>query len=262
MVFSFSPAGHRGDQNSLLNRLNSTFYILSVKEWNLDFLLHFFLWTPIKMMGRKLNFLTTRTAIILLPLVFFGGWSYSTFLGDHSFNGIIFLPHLFSIIGLLLLLKAFTERGRALRAWFFIFGGQLFIAAAITLLNENFGAHQIILYLSGSGVSVVGGFLCLKKIEGSESNIQLDQFHGYAYEHPKLAFLFLLSCLGLVGLPITPTFIGIDLVFSHIDKKEKILLIFTSMSFVIIEIAVLRIYSRIFLGQHKKTYHAIAYKSS
>jgi len=262
MVFSFSPGGKQREQKGFLGKLQSTFYVLSVKEWNLDLLLHHFIWRPIKLMGRKLNFLTTRTAMILLLFVFFGGWSYSTFLGDHSFNGVIFLPHLFSIIGLMLLLKAFSERGRALRAWFFIFGGQLFIATAITLLNENFGLHQIILYLSGSSVSAAAGFFCLKRMEATENDIHLDQFHGYAYEHPKVAFLFLISCLGLVGLPFTPTFIGIDLVFSHIDKKQEILLIVTSMSFIIIEIAALRIYSRIFMGQHKKTYHAIAYKSS
>jgi len=262
MVFSFSPNTRRIGSNAFLNSLKNTFFILSVKEWNLDFILHRFMWKPLKMAGKKLDFLTSGSSIILLALAYLSGWAYYAFASESGFDASTFLAHVFSVIGLMVILKAFSERGSALRAWSFIFAGQLFITVAITLLNENFGIHQIILYLSGSSVSAVGGFFCLKRIEGFENTLQLDQFHGYSYEYPKVAFLFLVCCLGLVGLPFTPTFIGIDLVFSHIGKQDEILLTFTAMSFVIIEIAALRIYSRIFLGQHKKTHHAIAYKSS
>jgi NADH:ubiquinone oxidoreductase subunit 5 (subunit L)/multisubunit Na+/H+ antiporter MnhA subunit len=74
--------------------------------------------------------------------------------------------------------------------------------------------------------------------------------------------VFLIACLAFVGLPFTPSFIGIDLLFSHIHKHEYALLIFTAINFLVIEIAVLRIYARVFLGQHIKQTHPIAYKSS
>jgi formate hydrogenlyase subunit 3/multisubunit Na+/H+ antiporter MnhD subunit len=77
-----------------------------------------------------------------------------------------------------------------------------------------------------------------------------------------IGFIFLVSCLGIIGLPFTPTFIGIDLLFSHIHKHEEILIIFTAFSFIFVELAILRIYARVFLGQHKKAYHPIAFKSS
>jgi len=63
-------------------------------------------------------------------------------------------------------------------------------------------------------------------------------------------------------LPFTPFFIGFDLMFTHIHKHEYMLIIFKSISFLFIELAVLRIYARLFLGQHKKQYHPIAYRSS
>ena len=77
-----------------------------------------------------------------------------------------------------------------------------------------------------------------------------------------MALVFLIACLGLIGLPFTPTFIGIDLLFSHIHKREEVMIIFTALSFLFLEIAVLRLYARIFLGQHKKAFHPIAFKSS
>jgi formate hydrogenlyase subunit 3/multisubunit Na+/H+ antiporter MnhD subunit len=102
----------------------------------------------------------------------------------------------------------------------------------------------------------------LNKIKAIDNDINLNGFHGYAYEQSKVGFVFLLSCLGLLGFPITPTFIGIDLMFSHIRADQFPLIVFTALSFLFIELSILRIYARIFLGQHKKAYHAIAYRSS
>ena len=173
-----------------------------------------------------------------------------------------FLPFLYSFIALVLILKAFAERGDALNGWFAIVSSQLFIALSIALLNENFEHNHILIYLSGSVVSAVVGYACLKRIKDIDNNIDLNQFHGYIYEQPRVALVFLIACLGLIGLPFTPTFIGIDLLFSHIHKREEVMIIFTALSFLFLEIAVLRIYARIFLGQHKKAFHPIAFKSS
>jgi hypothetical protein len=53
-------------------------------------------------------------------------------------------------------------------------------------------------------------------------------------------------------IPFTPTFIGIDLLFTHIHADQLPLIICTGLGFLIIEISVLRIYARIFLGNIKK----------
>ena len=261
MVFNFEP--HKQIiSNSLVTKIKNSFYILSLKEWNLDFLLYRFLWNPFKWIGKKLNFLTSTTAIVLLITIFlFGVFSYLFQLAIPT-DLFDLLPFLFSFTGLILILKAFAERGDALWAWGFVIAGQLFITLSIALLNEDFGHNHILMYLSGSVVSAIVGFICLKKIKSFDNNIELNQFHGYTYEHPKIGFIFLLACLGSAGLPFTPTFIGIDLIFSNIHKHQEILIIFTTLSFVFIELAMVRIYSRIFLGQHKKAYHAIAYRSS
>ena len=144
----------------------------------------------------------------------------------------------------------------------FIVGGQLFFTLSIALLNENLGHNHMALFLSGAIASSIVGYFCLRKIKSTDNNINLNQYHGYTYEHPKIGFVFLIACLAFIGLPFTPTFIGIDLLFSHIHKHEELLVISTALSFLLIEISVLRIYARIFLGQHKKAYHPIAYKSS
>ena len=74
--------------------------------------------------------------------------------------------------------------------------------------------------------------------------------------------MFLLACLGLTGFPISPTFIGEDLIFSHIHENQWLLAACVALSFVLDGLATIRIYARVFLGPHNKTYHEIAYRSS
>lgn len=257
MFFNFKPNTSGGN-----SAFKNSIYILSVKEWNLDFLLYQLLWKPFKWFGNKFDFLTATVPTVLLAIIFVAGL-YSYFF-QLTIPKTIFewLPEVFSFIAFILILKTFTERGDALRAWIEVVCSQLFIALSIALLNENFEHNHILIYLSGSFVTAIVGYVCLSRIKSIDGNIQLNQFHGYNYEQPIIGFVFLLACLGLVGLPFTPTFIGIDLLFSHIHKHEIVLIVLTSLSFLFIEIAVLRIYTRIFLGQHKKQYHPIAFKSS
>lgn len=261
MFFNYVPKKQE-ITNSFFSKIKNTVYVLAVKEWNLDFMLYRFVWSPFKWMGKNLHFLTHKTSMFLLAVIYCLGL-YCNYYQDNISLGLFeFLPYVFSGIGLLLILKAFAERGGAIWAWGFVIAGQLFITLSITLLHEDFGHNYIFLYLSGSVISALVGYVCLKKVQSIDKNIQLNQYHGYIYEKPKLGLIFLISCLGLVGLPFTPTFIGIDILFNHIHKHEEILIIFTALSFVFIELSIIRIYTRVFLGQHKKAYHPIAFRSS
>lgn len=261
MVFNFKPKKETA-KNAILTKIKNSFYILSVKEWNLDLFLYRFLWNPFKRMGRNLDFINNRASVIVITTIYLFGIYCYYFQEKINTNVFEFLPFLYSFLALMLILKSFAERGDAIRGWNFIITAQLFIALSIALLNENFGHNHILIYLGGSVISAIVGYICLKKIKSIDNDIDLSKYHGYTYEHPKIGFIFLLACLGLAGLPFTPTFIGIDLLFSHIRKNQELLIIFTSLSFLFIELAILRIYSRIFLGQHKKAYHAIAFKYS
>ncbi|HHT9136103.1 MAG TPA: hypothetical protein ACFYEK_02545 [Candidatus Wunengus sp. YC60] len=90
----------------------------------------------------------------------------------------------------------------------------------------------------------------------------MDQFHGHAFRHPKIAFVFLLVCLGVSGFPISPTFVGEDLIFVHIREDQVVLVIMVSLSYVIDGLSLIRIYACAFLGPHSKSIYEMAYRSS
>jgi formate hydrogenlyase subunit 3/multisubunit Na+/H+ antiporter MnhD subunit len=116
--------------------------------------------------------------------------------------------------------------------------------------------------LSGVVVSGALAVYAINALRRSERNVDLGRFHGHVYEHPRIALLFLLSGLGLAGFPITSTFLGVDLIFSHIHPDQPVLAGLVALGFVLNGLAVIRIYARVFLGPHVKTYHEVAYRSA
>lgn len=245
-----------------INKLTNTIYLLSLKEWNMDTFQFNFLWSPFKWVGRKLNFLSSKLVLISFVIIYLVG--LFCFLNEEMIPKQLdeILHLVFAFIAMILILKSFAKRTDAITVWFMIIASQFYILLSISLLNDEYEYAEILLYLSGLIGASILGFYCLYKVKTVEKNIDLNNFYGYNHEHPKYGFWFLISCLAFVGLPFSPTFIGVDLMFNHIDKDEYLLIAITTISFLFIEIAVLRMYARLFLGPSKKQNHPIAYRSS
>lgn len=258
--YNFNPpqmAGH----TTFWDKVKLSIYILSVKEWNLDIFSYKLLWQPIKKAGNLLGFISSKwTFYIAIPLFLLGLWGVY-----HQnvipMNILHYLSEFFAVIGFAMVLKAFVERENALSAWGLVLLNQLFTTLSIGF-NEQFDFEHIYIFLSGVVISGIIGFGCLQKLAQSGENISLNFFHGHIYERPRLANIFLLACLGLIGFPITPTFIGEDLILGHIHESQFILTLITVLNLILVGLSIFRIYARVFLGPHEKTYHEIAYRSS
>ncbi len=247
-------------EDSFSKKVKYTFYVLSLKEFNLDTLIYK-LWRPLKVMGRSLNFVNAKNvlyyfipAYVIGLILLFNEQYIPTQIHD-------LLPTLFSFIGFVMVLKSYTERMNVHLAWVLIIMNHFWIALAISF-NEHYLYTQSLLYLSGIVVMGAIGFFAIRKLKSIENHVDLNTFNGHSYEHPRFAFVFLLACLGLTGFPITPTFIGEDIIFTHIHENQIALAFFTASSLIIDGISAIRIYARVFLGPHIKTNHASAYKSS
>ena len=168
---------------------------------------------------------------------------------------------IYGIVALILVLIAWTERISVLRAWVYVMCAQVFFMLSISQ-EHAFNGDQIALYLSGTITSFCLGYWSLYKVKSKENSISLHEFHGHIYEHPRYALTFLISSLMMIGFPISPTFIGLDLLFSDIEFTHTFLLFISALTFLLVELAVLRIYARIFLGRHVKTYHEVAFRST
>jgi len=259
--FYIRETGNSFIYNLMPKKIATAFYILGLKEWKLDSLMYNLLWNPLKFLGQKLNFITVnRILAFFTPLYLFG--LLLTY--NPGYVPIVirpYLPVILCVIGLVMVFKAFSERKNVKLSWILVVMNHLWVALAISF-NERFPFSQIHIYLSGIIVAGIAGYLCLRKLRKREKHVGLSQFHGYIHGHPYIAEAFFLSCLGMAGFPITPTFIGEDLIFTHIHENQAILAFFVSTGFVLNGLTVVRIYARVFLGPNVKSQYELTYRSS
>ncbi|MCX6196089.1 MAG: proton-conducting transporter membrane subunit [Flavobacteriia bacterium] len=251
----------RNFEDSLPKRIENTIFILSLKEWNLDSLMYRYLWNPVKRIGGRWTWMNFKYIFYVIAMMMTLGIVLLYFSDKIDDEIKHYLPLFFSLFGFLIAIKAFSERDSVRKSWTLILFNHFAIAIAISF-NEHFDWMHHVWYLSGVIVSWFLGLMIINYLRKREVWISLNQFHGHSFEHPKAAFLFLLCCLGFAGFPITPTFIGEDLIFSHIHYHQVSIALFTALSLIINGLATIRIYARIFLGPHVKNYHEVAKRSS
>lgn len=257
--YNFIPR-ERTFEDSWPKRIEYTFYILCLKEWNLDSMLYRYFWNPLKIAGRKLDF-PIRYIVLFCLIVLGSGVLLVGFQDALPSNIVHSLPVVFAGIGLIMVLKSFSERRNVKLAWILVLLNHCMIAIAISF-NEHVTFDHIALYLGGVLVFGLVGFLGLRRLRILEEQINLDQFHGHSFRHPKISLVFLISCLAITGFPITPTFIGEDLIFSHIHEDQPVLAALTAFSLIVDGLSSIRIYARVFLGPHVKSIFEMAYRSS
>lgn len=248
------------ERTGFFRKLFNSIYVFSVKEWNLDTHQFRFLWNPFKKIGKVFYFLNNRTtAFILVPAYLIA--CFVLMEGSMSEETLHLFPHVLALVAVVLSLRSFTERKSPEYSFSLVAFSHFWIALAVSF-NEHFSFSHTLIYLSGVVVSLVVGIAVLNRLRKTEKPVDLNGFYGHIYEHKWLAFMFLLAALGLAGFPVTPTFLGEDLIFSHIHENQIWLTFLVALSAIFSGLSAIRIYIRLFLGPHVKSYHQVAHRSS
>ncbi|HMT54120.1 MAG TPA: proton-conducting transporter membrane subunit [Saprospiraceae bacterium] len=258
--YHFVPK-HEHIETHFSKKMEYTLFLLSIKEYNMDDLLDKLLWKPFKKLGNLLRFINIKNVYYITIPTFIAGvliqltrYSLPPFLVEK-------LPEIFALIGLMLVFRAYSGRWNVFVVWTLLLMNHFWVVLAISF-NEHLTFYEIFFHLAGVIPSGILGYFVLWKMTKLEPGVDLNKFQGHVFEHPRLAALFLLACLGMAGFPITSTFVGEDILFSHIAYDQVFLAFYLALGFVISGIALIRMYARIFLGPHVKRYHAIAQRSS
>lgn len=245
----------------LVRNVSNSIYILSLNEWYLDSFMYYLVWSPFKSIGKILHRIPFHVikwvSIVLVGLVPVLAIliRLEVLLVNRTVVSAV-------VVGLALLyvLRIFTEKQRLLNAWYKIACVHLFIVCGLYI--NGIPLYHLSFYVGGIVLAYVIGQLAILKLSQNEPQIDLHGFQGHCYEYPVVEFWFLVSCLGLMGFPITSAYVGMELLLNHVRLEQSILLILLLLVFLVNGLAMIRIYARIFLGPHVKTYHTQARKSS
>jgi NADH:ubiquinone oxidoreductase subunit 5 (subunit L)/multisubunit Na+/H+ antiporter MnhA subunit len=258
MFYNFNPK-KKNIEGKLYKKLEYTFYVLGTREFTINMFLYSFLWNPMKWIGKKIP-LNSKSLLGITTMIFVG--ALILLVGaDLSEEIKHFISLGLGVVGLISVFAAFTERENTLRSWLLVCSNHLWVALAVTF-NEHYSWEHNIIYLSGVIVAAGIGYYLLNSIKRKEGKLDLNNFYGLGYDYSKRAFAFLLCALAVSGFPITPTFIGEDLIFSHIHEDQIALSLIVSISLIIDGLALVRIYARTFMGPHYKKNHEVADRAS
>ena len=238
-------------------KIFNSFYVLSVKEWNLDTYQFKFLWRPVKRLGERLSIFNKVWAlgVILILLTTLNLWKYEASQWKDA------LPYFSAILAVLMSLFAFVERKQPNRSLVLVLMSHLSIVLILGIHSAQ-NLNAVLIYLSGILPSAFIGWWVLHRLGKLEGSLELNRHYGYVVNHKILGFMFLMASLGLAAFPVSPTFLGVDLIFSRIQGHQIILLVLISFNFIISGIAILRIYNRVFLGTYLKGNNPMTYRSA
>jgi NADH-quinone oxidoreductase subunit L len=247
--FYFRSGSISHSSNSKWSRFKNGIYLLSIKEWNLESLIFRIVFKPLKALRKALGFINLRTVLwIMVPFYLIG--MFMAYFFELMYQSIQHELALFSaLIALLMVAKSYNERSSSRLAWILSVFAHFFIDLTVTF-NDHLNTKEASIYLSGILISGIIGYYCLHKLRKLVNRpIGLDEYHGYVTHYPTLSFIFLLSCLGVAGFPITSAFLGEDLILTHIDAEQWILATLIAFTFIVNGIAVIRIFARLFYGK-------------
>jgi NADH-quinone oxidoreductase subunit L len=246
-------------QNNFLGKIRSTLFILGLKEWNMDSTMTRLVWQPLKSVGQWLQFLDQRSAAVVYgALLFIGAYVASGGDVEHVIvDGVVWVS---AILSILLFVRAYANKGAVLACWTQIFLGQIFAGVFLMTLTGA-DLYAILFYFSGIVVAYVVGVLCLRSLDRT-LRLNLMEYHGYMYQHPTLGNVFFVACLAMMVFPITPSFIGEEIFLTGVHTDHAVFVAIFAFGYVLSGVGVMRLFSKVFFGPHKKTHHEIAYRSS
>jgi NADH:ubiquinone oxidoreductase subunit 5 (subunit L)/multisubunit Na+/H+ antiporter MnhA subunit len=244
--YGFNPK-KKNIKSGFKSRLILSCYMWSLKEWNLDKLINRIVFRPLKNLGHRLDFLSYKSVLYYFIPSYILGLSLLVAEIKIPENIRIYLPTIFGFIALLMVLKAFSERKSARLSWILLILNHFWMVLAIAE-NELFAWPQVAIYLSGVIFFGVSGLLIIDWLKRQTGQHGLHHYKGYVAKYPIVAFLFLVSALGLMGFPLSPTFLGEDLLFSHIHEDQILLASIAALTFVMEGIVTIRILARLFMG--------------
>lgn len=240
--FQFLPASLR---SILPEVIYNTLYVFSLQEGNLELLVRSILWTPLKRVGAIIN----NTNLWLKLVYSFGSFAMVGLIIIASGSTTKYFALPVSIFMVLASLSAFSQKHSPYSVWNAIGLSSTLAGLAIWFLNPA-ALLDVVIFASGIIPAWALGIVALAKLLKNENFAESPfTYRAFSETQPKLSLLLFLSFLGLVGFPISPAFLGEDLLLSHASSHDPWFALPITIAFVINGIAAARIFQRLCMGR-------------
>lgn len=232
-------------RDTLPEVLQNTLYVFALQEGNLERLVKKLLWEPLKRLGGRINgmrfvFRRWMLAAVAVPALL-------ALAGVDPARDLLAL--LVSVVMVMAAVSAFAQKHDPIKVWNVVALSSFLAAVAVWLMNPEFKI-DIVLFLSGIMPAwMLGHWVLEKMLEREDFAATPFVFRAMAETRPRLALLLFLSFLGLVGFPITPAFLGEDLLLTLASDRHPWFALPITITFVLNGVAAARVFLRLCMGR-------------
>ncbi len=240
--FEFLPVSIR---DTLPAVLQNTLYVYSLQEGNLEIWIRDTFWEPLKRIGAVISRVNPWFKLLNIGCIF-----ALTLLAVHAdYLNTRFLAAPTALLMVLASLNAFGAQRSPFHVWNAIGLSSVLAGVAVLFLNPA-ASLDVIVFASGIFPAWLLGIIVLARLLRHD-NFAYSPFdyRAMAETHPKLSLFLFLSFLGLVGFPISPAFLGEDLLLFHASGHDPWFALPITLAFVINGIAAAKVFQRLCMGR-------------
>ncbi|MCQ8106278.1 NADH-quinone oxidoreductase subunit E [Methylomonas sp. SURF-2] len=226
--------------------LQNTLYVFALQEGQLEILVRSILWDPLKRlgaaMGRVNAWVKWFTAVALLIWLLIA-------VNNISPVAEVYLSIPVSVLMVLVSTSAFSQKHSPFKIWNSVAMSSFLAALAVWLMVPN-AIFDELMFLSGIVPSWLLGLWVLSRLLKNEHFAESSfRYRAFAQTRPGMSLLLFISFLGMVGFPITPAFLGEDLLLSHAAGRHPWFALGITIAFVVNGIALARMFLRLSMGR-------------
>jgi formate hydrogenlyase subunit 3/multisubunit Na+/H+ antiporter MnhD subunit len=232
-------------RESLPEVLENTLQVLALQECNLENMVRGVMWTPLTKAGSAINDVSLWKKLLVSVGVVWLSWLSLEYgiVGRST----LAIP---AILGMAIAsLSAFSQKRSVYAVWNSV-GLSCLLAACATWLSSSEASKDVEWFLSGILPAWLLGIIVLGHLLKGENMAETPfVYRAMAERKPTLSLLLFLSFLGLVSFPITPAFLGQDLLLFHVSHQHGWMVALIAVSFVLNGIAAAGAFLRLSMGR-------------
>lgn len=245
-------------KDTILGKLRATFYVLGVKEWNMNTAVSHYVWEPLKSVGRRCAFLD-EPIVQMISLAFFLGFVLAIVPATLSVSLRMGISLAAAIVSIAFYIRAYATKNSARICWNLIMLGHLFGTLSLASAGDW---KYLVMYGVWVVLAFIVGHVCLWYLKSKDEPSALRDYHGSIYVFTKLGNFFFVVALLFMVFPISPSFLAQDVLLSLVPGDHAFQIVLFCFSYLLVGVSVMRLYVKVFFGPHKASSHEIAYRSS
>lgn len=239
-------------------RVRSTLYVFAMNDGFLESIVRKSIWHPMTSIGKILHKNTLFFTWAVCPSI----WLASLLIGEDLlpvWHAAAVFAAIVCALGLTFLALAETES--SLSAWNAVGMSNLLAATSVWSIDPHI-LKDLLVFGGGVIFFWIVGVQALLVLRGSARLLTLSRYQGLIKRHPGASFLLFIAVLGMSGFPISPAFVGQDMLLHHAVDDYTWLAVILALVFSVNGLALMRVYLKVCLGSEQVHQENFEFKPS